>query len=285
MQNLITIIAANVETITETNRVAYEKRLERVEEAYRVENNNISPNIDNKGRLHAPCDGYCIPTIRLEACSFEECYSEKLFGKGEFLPNPIRDDEFLFFTGGKIERKFTASIRLEGADFIEAFKTLADDSKDKAYSIKFSRVWNYKGENCCFVTVQSCWVSVTNMFKNQVEILVEAKKAAKAKSEPVKEVKVKGVAPVGRSTVKGVIIGFKTESGYMDGTFVHKMLIELENNATVYGTIPAKIIEAEKGDTVEFTATFEQSDDNTHGYYKRPAKPSIVKTAKETVSA
>lgn len=82
-----------------------------------------------------------------------------------------------------------------------------------------------------------------------------------------------GEAPTGRVEVTGKIISIKSYEPYSYyGDYTYKMLVKLDNNACVFGTMPASL-EADKGDTVTFTATFEpKADDNTFAIFKRPAK-------------
>lgn len=94
-------------------------------------------------------------------------------------------------------------------------------------------------------------------------------------------------APSGRVSVRGTIISVKYVENDFGGSW--KSLIELENGTRAYGTIPydhrqlqycgngvyAKI-EAERGDEVEITATFEVSEkDPLFAFYKRPKFENI----------
>ena len=55
------------------------------------------------------------------------------------------------------------------------------------------------------------------------------------------------------------------------------MLVELEDGRKAWGSVPGWF-EGEKGDAIEFVATFEASrDDRKFAFFKRPAK---VKAAK-----
>ncbi len=55
------------------------------------------------------------------------------------------------------------------------------------------------------------------------------------------------------------------------------MMVVLENGATVYGSVPASICSVEHGQNVEFSATFEVSNnDKGHAFFKRPTKAKIL---------
>lgn len=286
MQNFISLITLNVNTIIERNRALYEKRLNLVTESYKVENEGLSPNIDKKGRLHAPCNGYKIPDRQLSLCDFTACYDEKLFRKGEFLPNPITDDQFFFFSGASYDKSFKTSFCLEESDeMMTAFKTLQEESNDLPFDISFSRSWTFNKKTYCHVNVKSGWKSIISLFEEQMSIITEEKEAiekARKAIEAAERKALKGVAPTGRKKVKGTVTNIKMYEGYAYNTVTYKMLVTLENGATVFGSIPSSIIDVEKGETVEFTATFEENEeDNTHSFYKRPSKAIIVKESVE----
>jgi hypothetical protein len=83
-------------------------------------------------------------------------------------------------------------------------------------------------------------------------------------------------APVGRQTIKGVVVKTKTVESQFGVNF--KMVVK-GDGFMVYGSIPSSILSVEAGDTVQFTATFEQSkDDQTFGFFKRPSKAEILET-------
>lgn len=89
-------------------------------------------------------------------------------------------------------------------------------------------------------------------------------------------------APEGRQTISGVIKSIKWIDSDFGGSF--KTLVELDNGTRVYGTLPSDqqessqhingawvTYQAEVGDKVEITATFEVSQkDILFGFFKRP---------------
>ena len=55
------------------------------------------------------------------------------------------------------------------------------------------------------------------------------------------------------------------------------MMVVLENGATAYGSVPSSISNIERGQSVEFSATFEVSNnDKGHAFFKRPTKAKIL---------
>ncbi|QPI14039.1 hypothetical protein MYO4S_00288 [Serratia phage 4S] len=82
----------------------------------------------------------------------------------------------------------------------------------------------------------------------------------------------KGEAPVGKQTIKGRIVFTKVEDGFYGPSA--KMMVELPNKSTVYGTLPKCIPLDHRGD-IEFTATFNYGNDTTHSFFKRPTKASV----------
>lgn len=79
--------------------------------------------------------------------------------------------------------------------------------------------------------------------------------------------------PTGRVEIIGTVLGFKEKEGW-GGRMETKVLIQAESGFKVFGSRFASI---EKGDKVRFTATVQPSkDDSKFGFFKRPAKSSIV---------
>lgn len=83
----------------------------------------------------------------------------------------------------------------------------------------------------------------------------------------------KGEAPVGKLTVTGKVISVKTFEDFYG--VISKMTVRLENDATVYGTLPKSVPLDYRGE-ITFTATFEHAkNDTTHSFFKRPSKVKI----------
>lgn len=71
--------------------------------------------------------------------------------------------------------------------------------------------------------------------------------------------------------VQGTIQTIKAQESYYGTTL--KMLVQHADGWKLWGTVPAALEEAEKGDTVSFTATVSVSDDDPKfGFFKRPSK-------------
>lgn len=76
--------------------------------------------------------------------------------------------------------------------------------------------------------------------------------------------------PTGRVEITGTVTTTKWVDNGFGGSL--KMRVESPEGWAVWGTVPSAL-DVEKGDTVTFTATVEPSrDDQTFGFYKRPAK-------------
>jgi hypothetical protein len=59
-----------------------------------------------------------------------------------------------------------------------------------------------------------------------------------------------------------------------------KMLVELPDGNRVWGTLPSAISNADKGDTVQLTATVEVKAGDPHfGFFSRPSKATLLSTA------
>lgn len=86
-----------------------------------------------------------------------------------------------------------------------------------------------------------------------------------------------GPAPRGKQTIEGEFVSSKAVEGYMGNT-AYKMIVKLDNGSRVYGTIPMSLSDVNKGDRVQFTATFEAPRDGAEdfAFFKRPTKAEII---------
>jgi len=97
----------------------------------------------------------------------------------------------------------------------------------------------------------------------------------------------KGEAPQGRTAVSGLVVCTKVQDSEYGQQL--KMLVELDNKATVWGTIPSKFLDlcfekgytildnSVKGNRISFEAEFIRAEgDNTHAFYKRPTKVQLI---------
>lgn len=281
MKDLACKIMKKVDVITEKNRKLYKKRCDMIEAAYREENELISPNMDDKQRLHAPCHGYKIPNIIIELCDFNDDYSEKLFKQGEYLPNPV--DEFSFFVGKPQKYNYSRRIFLSGDTMIKMFFDL--DLEDKPVKLGFGSFWNEKGTTCCYMYISTFWKSVLDTFIENINEYHQKLKEIKEQEEQKRREEaraLKGELKEGLVQVKAKIKHIKAvESRFHDG-YDYKLIIEIDNKSTAYGNLPKKLQDAEVGDEFEFSATFTQKEgDNTHGYFKYPKQIKILEKESE----
>ena len=82
-------------------------------------------------------------------------------------------------------------------------------------------------------------------------------------------------APLGRVTVRGLIVGTKVQDSPWGS--VRKMLVKVETPEGVWlcwSTMPDSVT-AYKGDGIQFTATLEKSQDAHFAYAKRPTKATV----------
>jgi hypothetical protein len=269
MNPIFVKLQAKVEELNES----YKKYTARLEAAYRESNNGLAPNEDKKGRLHAPCDGYMMPNADKWDYGHKD-YSDVLFGKGEFLP--FLDDPFTDKVGANVKdfsSKFKVKVNNAVKDMIleckEAFRV----------DVSFGKEWTSYGE-----TFRYAWIvggTVEKHFAN----FIEEEMVAQAEKKKAEEVKViKGIAPEGKVRVRGKILRTsvrQTYQVYNSSIYADKVMIELDNKATVYGTLPAGLARMDKEDligmVIEFNANFSHAkDDNTHAFFKNPTKVEVL---------
>ena len=264
MTTIILNIHDEIKSIVEKNKNLYIKRLQRIEAAYKEENEMMSPNEDCNGRLHAPCSGYRIPQVKLDFCDFNDCYEDTLFSKGEFLPIPIYEDQAWFGNGSQKDFSFKSRILVKD-EMINVLKLMNVD--ELPVTIGFGKSWTSNNETCAYAYISSCWKSVVDVFKNHFEIL---NKKTKDDSKP------KGKAPVGEKIiVKAKVIGIPLKHDMFDNP-VFKLMLEFENGSTAFGSLPKKINHVKIGEYIEFKGTFKTMNDVTHSFYKSPSKAKII---------
>ena len=263
---MINTIESKITNIINKNERIYNKRMESIEAAYKETNEMIPPNKDNLGRFHAPCNGYRIPQVQLDNCDFTDCYEDRLFQKGSFLPNPI-EDEFVWFNNNCYNKFKMKSRILIQNETIEKLKEI--DFKEKPFMLGFGNTWS-KGDNIfCYLYVSSDWKSIITLFKETIKKL-ENKKAKVAKSN-------KGVGLEGEKIeVIAKVINIKLKEDYY-GNEVLKLMLEFENGSTAFGSLPKKIKDVVIGQFISFKASFSHDkNDNTHSYYKSPSLSKIL---------
>ncbi|QJI53324.1 hypothetical protein vBAcoSR7M_2 [Alteromonas phage vB_AcoS-R7M] len=270
MQALTEIVLSYIHQADENYTALRKRVLERAATA----NNDLEPTVDKFGRLHAPCDGY----------AWEDCE----YAGGSYLPYPLEFWEELELLHGTVSHGDYSKVGLTKGR-VRLLVSEADElcEIDSKY-VKFSKgkAWNTAdGETCYayFETKHKGLVSIIEEFK-----VVQAQELkAKWEAERAAKQALKGVAPEGRIVVKGTVLKTKLQErqtfSYYDNGADWKMLVELDNKSTVWGTIPSVInYNNLEGAVVQFTATFEQAEgDNTHAYFKRPSKASVLKFSEE----
>lgn len=253
----------------------YKKYVARLEAAYKESNNGLEPTTDSKGRLHAPCDGYMMPNADKWDYGHKD-YSDVLFGKGEFLP--FLDDPYSDKVGVNVKdfsSKFKVKVNDDVKMMIEECKQIFD------INVSFGKEWEYKGHKQRYA-----WIVGGTKEKHFAAFVEEEMQsvidAAKAQQELKKAEK--GIAPEGKVRVRGKILNMSAQATYHlynSSVYADKVLIELENKSTVYGTLPAKIANMGTdeviGMVVEFNANFTHAkNDNTHSFFKNPSKIEII---------
>lgn len=90
--------------------------------------------------------------------------------------------------------------------------------------------------------------------------------------ESVREIK--GIVPEGRMELQGTVMKLKVELGPYGPSM--KMLVQLQNKGTIWGTVPKSISHVQERQQIQFTATVRQSKDASHGFFSRPSKSKII---------
>lgn len=274
MNPIFVKLQAKVEELNEN----YKKYTARLEAAYRESNSGISPNVDNKGRLHAPCDGYMMPHADKWDYGHKD-YSDVLFGKGEFLP--FLDDPFTDKVGTNV-KDFSSKFKVKVND---AVKAMVIECKEAfSVDVSFGKAWKANGENFRYA-----WIVGGTLEKHFANFVSEEMVAQVEKKKAEEVAVVKGVAPEGKVRIRGKILRTsvrQTYQVYNSSIYADKVMIELDNKATVYGTLPSSLAKMDKEDligmVVEFNANFSHAkDDNTHAFFKNPTKVEIVEEVEE----
>ncbi len=222
-------------------------RYERIMAAISDKNNGLEPNKDYQGRLHAPCDGY------------EHWDTGQVYGKGEYITMPT--DDMKWTDGSYIDFRARGKLRIDFS-ICEKLKELV-----YKYGVEASngQVWESKGVEVC-----NLYMKGEKSFINAIVHCSEQEQ--EQKKEAMKAFK--GKAPAGLSEVKAKLICVKSQPGYGWGTTDYKMLVELENKSTAYGTMPKALLdndEAVKGYEFMLKANFQPAqNDETHAFFKRP---------------
>lgn len=249
------------------------KHNEKLIAAYKEKNEGIEPNVDSKGRLHAPVDGYIIPEKMRDAFDFRG-KEDRYWGKGEFLPVPLTDlemEEEKQKNYGKGNYGFRSKIlttKENAKEFIES-----DIASLHCFDLKIGNEFEKYGKLMCYLYFKTDLFYSNRVKKANDENIahlnnIESEKRAEA-------AKLKGNVPAeGKQELSGSVIKV---SLYKDGDYVsRRCVIELENKSTIMGTLPGCLFDDFKG-KIKFKATIKHSkNDKTHGYFSRPHAVEVL---------
>lgn len=263
------VLDAFAEVVEEVN-VANAKHLEQLSNAWSEANDKLPPTMDRHGRLHAPVDGYHLPTEYLD---FNGCYDDVFFAKGQYLPVPLTGDDVLDYSlcqkSNRLAEKYMPRERIKVSETL-ADEIIAELDNNTYIDFKKGTSWEVNGIGICYLYMSAPSKAILNKFHKSVKDAIENKDVQQYSGTAIK----------GKNTVRGKIIHISCEDNpytRQQYDLVYRVTVHLDNDSVCYGTLPKSIISAVIGDVIEFTATFEKSKNKDHvSYYKRPSKASIV---------
>lgn len=248
------------------------KYQERKWQAYAECNQNIRPNVDKLGRLHAPNDGY-------------EYSDGSVYNKGEYLPDP--EDEMREFFGTQINKTGKVNRLLILEDQKDIFERLNGKDIDNL-KVEFSKNswYNQNMDARCTYAYLSGPAS-TFLFN---EVVNGQDEYLKNKKEEFKE-SLSIMEPNDEALIKGEIVKIRIvedtyASTHYNTVFKKECGIKIESGNIIFGTLSKKIAdivplgeEFEKhlvGKKIEMTAKLiPKNSDPTTGYYKSPKQIKI----------
>lgn len=244
------------------------KHQERLISVYKEENQGVEPNVDCNGRFHAPIDGYVIPEIIARTFDLKG-KEDVIWGKGEFLPvflTPQEIDEITPYDPSLhhsyVKIKTTQS---EYDEFVDNYNK-NDDINSLVSDLKSGKEFMIDD-----VVYKYTYFKTPHFYAKKIKL--EQEKFEDQKREQERKYKGK-LLLTGEVEIVGDVI--KTIIRTIDGVLERKCIIELENKATLYGTLPAKVNDDYKG-RISFVAKVSISPkDDTHGFYSRPKKVLIL---------
>jgi hypothetical protein len=241
-------------------------------------NDGKEPVEDAQGMFHAPCDGYKF----VMAGNGFVGGGEKIYAGGEYLPLDNADKPGLRVC---FNRKFLFPKLLWEDSFFQRW--LHDNGFGVSYSVDdgvvrfwIGKVWNNRDTGLDNLYV---WLSAPVWELNHLETILNSHYEQDVEDKPVEAKPVKGNAPVGHVQVCGKVLVTKVQDSMYGPSL--KMLVELGNLATVWGSMPASLKNAEdgledrdiRGHVVSFEADFELANgDDSHSFFKRPKKAVLV---------
>lgn len=248
-----TAVSATIATL-EAN---YAARQARIMAAFKESNSDITPTEDSKGRFHAPCDGYMLPVKYADMC--EGDYSDKVFAAGEYLPEPLVDEEHYYNRMNKLANLPTYRRKVKApVASIEALQEMG------VYRLEAShgRAWDESGVMVAYAYLEGM-KSLVDAAEADLGTIYNGSKVAEAE-----------VYLDGKQLVTGVIVMVKPENDPMYGPTV-KMLVKTAEGHKLYGTMPKALPVESNGKTVSFSATFKPGKGGMT-YYSRPTQAQII---------
>jgi hypothetical protein len=263
MELNLSILEGLLESAREERLQKYRKRREQIMSRMAVANRGVPPVVGSDGSLHAPFDGYLAFSTKT--------LSEEVYGGGQYIPcslNDSEEDSHLHFTTRKI--RIPASL----------FNEIKSSNGPLYHLVRWEgkRSWV---DRSLGIEVINVWFHAGKWLLDQLDRIME--KFFEDVPKVVEPVKVKGVAPAGFCAVEGVVLAVKVQDSVYGPTL--KMLVEMGNNATVWGTVPASLQDASRGANrelrgalVSFQANFETATgDVCHAFFKRPKGAKVVR--------
>ena len=247
MQTIIQVINKQ----TEKARVNHAALIGRISKGMENDNEGLAPVVDRIGKWHSPCDGYY------------DSVSDKFYAAGEFLPMPEVESDC--FSGACYPKTVFKDRVILSGKALDSVKSLSN----------VDGVTLSTGKEFVKDGIKSAYLYINSHSKGHLKAIIDWAKNAVEEEKPEQPVIGKGEIEPGKQTVKATVIAIKLVES--DFGVSMKLFAELENKATVYGTLPAALANCDRGDKIEFTATFEQAnDDKTHAFYKRPSKAKVI---------
>lgn len=230
------------------NETRFNEALKKDAKELAILNDYKEPIISSAG-LHAPYDGY----IGL---------NENLYLAGQFIPRSSKSESY----ANDIPLNNTRiKIPVEVFDGLtNILQTLATQDD---FNVSLGSSWEENGLEVSYLYIyaHAPYIKAIEEANTKIYEILHKNK-----------IEGKGEALDGRQAVRAKVLTVKTEYSHYYGASL-KMLVELENKSTAYGTVPKAIQDVQEGEEISFTATFEVSgNDETHAFYSRPSKASKV---------
>lgn len=248
----------NLIQVVQEQKVAYQARVKRIEEAYAESNGGIVPNVDRLGRFHAPCDGYFIT-----GCGeFRGNYDDVLFGKGEFLPVPLDFEDEYFGVLSTSPNNYKAERRVKSTvSKIDEANEYCTQNEIQV-QVKAGKSWEQDGIQLAYAYIKARNVGLAEAMKADLEYVPEVVEEAEVYFDEDC-----------RMTVTGEIKFIKCYEGNYGPQW--KMLVQTPEGHKLFGSAPSNVADEDIGKNVTFTAAMQRGL-NGLTYYKRPTKVIVI---------